>query len=909
MKHDPQPPRWAGRLLQRFVPGGNSGDGLIGDLEELYRERRAAGGRLRADLWYVRQALSAALRYQGGTRQMGTRLSTTMHRPGGAPLQHAAAAFRLATRRLVHAPGFTAAAVITLALGFGGILVVFTVVHAVALKPLPYPDDDRLVVIEHPLPGFESGGEVPTLGGLLGQQLHYEQRSRTLVEVGGYWVMDTVITEPGDPASVRIGVASAGFFRALGISPAYGRLFHDEEPVQTADVRGAAVLGQGIWRQRFDGDAAALGRLLETSGFAYEVVGVLPRRAPFPPEHAELWSPIQRSRMQDNPNWTVARMIGRMAPGVGAEDVKRELDGLIAELPDRFSEAEFRRAVDEGRMEAEVTPLQEWLIGEVEQPLWLLLGAAAVVLAIAAINVAGLVAVRTESQRRELAVRAALGAGRGRIGGHFVAEALLLSLLAGVLGSVLAAAATTFGGELSVVGVPRLDDMVFDVEAAGLAAVLVLASTALLSAASVAVSGRGRATTLAGHGRTASPGRARLRAYNLLVASQLALSVILLAGAGLVIGEAVSLARLDTGFEVDGVLTLHTPFPFEEIQNAEPGTTATPFYDMLAERLLDLPGVTAVGYGNCLPLSPDCTLGGTTLRREDQPEAEGALPVVGVVRASPGYLEALGVPLLAGRSFERTDHERGRGVVLVNAGLAERFWPDGIAIGNRLVQDGREGWGALEVVGIVGDVRFDDLRGAPEAIAYLPVLGPVTPTDLMTASWVIRTALPATEVAPAARREVDALRPDVPVADVATLADVTAGSTARLRIVLWLLTMASAIAITLSGVGVYGVVAYVASTRRGELGIRLALGAQTSELRALVMRQGIIAALAGLAVGAVAAVLMGRAIAALAFGVARPDVPTLLAVLAVLGATAVVAAWLPARRASRLDPAEVMSSE
>jgi predicted permease len=666
-----------------------------------------------------------------------------------------------------------------------------------------------------------------------------------------------------------------------------------------------ALLSQGIWRQRFGGDAAALGRLLETSGFAYEVVGVLPE-SPFPPEHAELWSPVQRSRLQGNPNWTFTRMIGRMAPGVSAEDVKRELDGLIAELPDRFSEDEFRRFVDEGRAEAEVTPLKEWLIGEVERPLWMLLAAAAVVLAIAGVNVAGLVAVRAESQRHELAVRVALGAGRGRLGGHFVAEALLLSLLGGVIGGTLAAAATSLATKLSVIGVPRLDGVGFGVEAAGLATVLVIASTVLLSAASLTVCGRARATGLAGQGRAISPGRARLRAYNLLVASQLALSVILLAGAGLVIREALTLARIDTGFDVDGVLTLRTPFPFQEIQDGEPGTTATPFYDLAAERMRGLPGVTAVGYANCLPLSPDCELGGTTLRRQDQPEAEEALWVVGIVRVSPGYLEALGIPVLAGRSFERADHEQGRGVVLVNAALAQRFWPEGDAISSRLVQDGRPNWGSLEVVGIVGDVHFDDLRGAPEPIAYLPVRGPVTPQDLATASWVVRTALPPTEVAPAVRRAVAALRPDVPVADVMTLADVTAGSTARLRIVLWLLTMASAIAITLSGVGVYGVVAFVASTRRGELGIRLALGAQASELRALVMRQAIIATLAGLAGGSGGAIFMGRFITVVTFDVARPDVATLLAVVLVLGATASVAAWFPALRAARLDPAQVL---
>ena len=928
MRDTGKPPRWATRLLRRAVPRSETHDGLVGDLEELYRERRAGGRRWAAELWYVRQVLSSVLAYRrqrrrpgwgGGASSGGETGDAT--RPAkvivvdqsgaqsGASLRGGAAAFRLAARRLLRAPGFTSATTLTLTLGIGIMLVVFAVLNAVALRPLGYPDEDRLVVIEHPLPGFEVNGEVPTLGGLLGQLLHYRERSRTLVEVGGYWMFDAAITDADDPEYLRIGGATGGFFRALGIEPGRGHLFDGDEPLPTEDVRGEAVLGDRLWKRRFGGSDDVLGRVLQTQGFDHEIVGVLPPEMPFPPERAELWNPIPDIRLHNDRTWTVARMVGRMAPGIGIAEVKAELDGLIAELPERFADPDFRRAWEEGRMEAEVTPLKEWLIGEVARPLWLLLGAAAVVFGIGAVNVAGLVAVRAASQRGEVAMRRALGAGRRHIGAHFIAEALLVSLIGGALGLALAAGGLFLAPALSPLEIPRLDGAELGAETVALAAMLAAICTALLSAVSLLVCGRAAATALSGQGRTITPGRAGFRAHNLLVAGQLALSVVLLVGAGLVIRSAASLARVETGFDAERVLSFRLPFPWREIQSAEPGERATPLYDLLAERLAGLPGVTAVGYGSCLPLSPDCALGGTTLRRDDQPKVEGALPVVWVGRASPGYLEALDVPLRAGRPFEPADHQRQRGFILVNGSLAARFWPDGDAVGGRLVQDGRSSWGSLEVVGVVGDVRFGDLRGSPEQIAWLPVLSPVTPQDIPTSSWVVRANGPPMSLAGAVRREVAALRPDLPVADLAPLTEITASSTARLRVVMWLLTIASAVAITLSGVGVYGVVAYLVNLRRRELGIRMVLGARGADLRSLVIRQGVAAALLGLVVGLIGAAFMSRIVAGMIFGVPSIDPSTLAAVVLILSVTAFVAALLPALRAARINPAVILRSD
>jgi len=415
---------------------------------------------------------------------------------------------------------------------------------------------------------------------------------------------------------------------------------------------------------------------------------------------------------------------------------------------------------------------------------------------------------------------------------------------------------------------------------------------------------------LSGESRLATTGRARLRARYGLVALQFAMAVVLMVGAGLLVRSFLALSRVDLGFDPRGVLTFRIVFPFQEIQAAGPGVEgpATRFYDRLAERVAALPGVEAVGYGSCVPLSESCGVGGLSLRREDRPDTGGSLPATLFVQGSPGYLEALRIPLLKGRALEPRDHERRTNAVVLSAEAARVLFPGEDPLGRRLVQDGRQ-WTPFTVVGVAGDAQHEDPREAPGSFAYLPVLGDFSQYERWAVSFVVRAAgEPESLVAPI-RHEVAALRPDIPVAYVETLSDLATRSTARLRFSLWLLALAAATALALSAIGAYGVMAYVVALRRHELGIRLALGADGGKLQSMVLLRGVATAGAGLLLGLGGAALAGRLLGALLFEIDPGDLPTYAAASCVLAATALVAAYVPARRASRVDPVEVLRGE
>jgi predicted permease len=395
-----------------------------------------------------------------------------------------------------------------------------------------------------------------------------------------------------------------------------------------------------------------------------------------------------------------------------------------------------------------------------------------------------------------------------------------------------------------------------------------------------------------------------------LVAFQFAMALVLLVGAGLIVRSFVALTSVALGFEDRGVLTFRVVFPFQEIQQGGPagGGVATPFYDRLAERLAALPGVEAAGYGTCVPLADTCTQGGFSVRRDDRPETKDNVPATLALLISPGYLEALQVPLLRGRYLDSRDHEQRTNAVVISAEAARRFFPGEDPVGRHLVQDGTQ-WKPFTVVGVVGDVQHEDPRKAPVPFAYLPVLGDFAPSERWAVTYVVRVDGSPRALADTIRREMAALRPDIPLAHVETLADLVARSTAQLRFALWLLALAAAAALALSAIGAYGVMAYVVSLRRNEFGIRLALGADGRQLRSMVVRQGATTASTGLLAGLAGAVLAGRLLESLLFEIGPTDPPTYAAVVCGLSVTALLAIYVPARRASRLDPAEILRSD
>jgi putative ABC transport system permease protein len=899
--------------LDYLLPAGPAREDLVGDLEELYLSR-AATSRIAADLWFWRETLLVTLRARSLAAASRRRAAVpSRSRRGVGPLHRVvetARELRAAVRRLRRSPGFAVPAVLTLTLGIGACAGVLTVVDGVLLKPLPYPNADGLVVIEHELPGFDMpGSRTATIGGMYAQLADYLERSTAFEEIGGFTTFDAALADQGAPQLLHMASATAGFFRALGLRPLLGRLIGDDDPAPFNSAVSPSLLTDGLWARRFGRDPGVLGRAIRAQGFDQTIVGVLPASLAFPPQPVELWVSHPVSLLRDKPEWSFTRMLGRLAPGVTPEQARDELDRLIPGLPDRFPGPLVRRLVVDGKVRAKVTPLHTWLVGDVAQSLWLLLAAAAIVLAIGCVNVTNLILVRTEARRREVALRRAVGASTGHLVRHFAADSLILVSVAATAGAVLARLGIDALVRFGPSSLPRLEAVEAGWLVAAFTGVPAMACVSIFALVPWLAAGRSASSELAG-GRRVTAGRSQFRIRHVLVAFQFAMALVLLVGAGLIVRSFLALNRVDLGFEPRGALTFRIVFPFQEIQAAGPAGNgpATPFYDRLAERIAALPGVEAVGYGTCVPLSDSCTQGGSSLRREDRPQTSDSVPATLFLMVSPGYLEALGVPLLEGRSLEPRDHLQRTHAAVISAEMARQFFPDGDPIGKRLVQDGTS-WKPFTVVGVVGDVKHEHLRKATTPFIYVPVLGDFAPGERWAVSYVVRTDGVPLALVETVRRTSERLRSDIPIANVDTLSAIVTRSTGATRFALWLLALAAAATLVLSAIGAYSVMAYVVTLRRSEIGVRLALGASGRQVRSLVLRQGIAWAAAGLALGLAGAALTGRWLQSLLFEVVPSDPPTYAAAVSGLALIALLAVSIPARRAARLDPARILRAE
>lgn len=908
----PRPARW---LLERSVPKGAARDGLRGDLEEMYSQRLAAGRgprlarRLAADLWFAWEALFAALRYRPWTQRL-MHLATGIGAPSRPGPIAAVREVRAALWLLARSPGFSAASVLTLGLAFGATAATFAATWGIIVKPLPFPDADRLVVIEHRLPGYPAENGEVTFGAFQGQVIQYVERSRELVEVGAYGTFDAAITEVDSPEYVRFGYATAGFFRALGIEPAQGRLFHDDELDPANDGHGSAILSEAMARQRYGGEGSAIGTIIETEGFEREVIGVLSAGLAFPPERVKIWNPRPERTLRANPVWTVDALVGRMAPGATVAGVQRELENLVAEIPERFAGSAIESVAADGRMAPLVTPMKEWLIGGVARAMWWLLTSVGVVLAIACVNIATLVMVRTDARRTELAVREALGASRWQLARYFLAESLALCTAAGIVAYAVSVTGIHVLRSIGPADLPRISEVSAGWELVVPIAIMSVLGTVIFAAVPLVSHPRESPQVLRAGPLGKTAGRRQLRLRHLMVGLQLALAVVLLVGSGLVLRSFQALVAVEPGFEADGVLTFRIPFPFKEIQagGAAEGR-ATPFFDQLVDRFEALPGVVSAGYGLCVPLAEACSLDGYPVKARDVGDPEDAQqPLAGLQPISPGFLESLRIPLLSGRGLVRADHQQRSNAVLVSAGLAARLWPGEDPLGKRLEQGGGSTTQNhhFTVVGVTGDIRFDRLRDEPEFIVYTPVRFQGRATELWTASFVVRSHVAPGTLVDAIRAQVAALRKDIPVADIDSMEIVVARSTMQIRFVLTLLTLLAAAALALSAVGVYGAVSYVVGLRRREFGIRLALGAEAPQLRSLVLRQGARTLAGGLVVGLTAAAAGSRFLVALLFAVEPTDPTTYALVALFLISATLVAGLVPARRISRVSPLEAL---
>jgi putative ABC transport system permease protein len=809
---------------------------------------------------------------------------------------------RYAVRGLLRHPAFTIVAVLTLALGIGANTAVFTLVDGVLIRPLPFPEPEGLVSLEHL--GREGQDELPMSDGLY---LLYGEQSSSLGTIALYASSEINLMIGDEPERVPVQYVTPSFFEVLQVSPTDGRGFLPEEELPDADP--VVILSDGFWRRAFGADPAVLDRTLEMNGLIRQVVGVMPPDFGYPDREAQVWLPYPVDPAQAPLAAFGAGGIARMNPGHTPESVYTELQGLISRLSELFPESGAPAFLAEVGLQAKVRPLKEVLVGDVSTTLWILLGTVGFVLLIACANVANLLLVRAESRQRELALRLAMGAGRQEIVRYFMGESLLLAAAGGGLGVLFSSWALGLSTRFVPTDIPRMAEVGVDLRVLGFTAAISLGCAIFFGLFPLLRYG---ANDLAsqlkdGGGRGATRGRERHRLRNGLVVVQVAMALVLLVGAGLMFRSFVALRAQDPGFQVENVLTARLSLPAAEAEGWE---AAAGFFRQLRERMAVQPGVEAVGIAQRAPLAGG--LGFVTIGVEDHPRGPEEMPIFSSqILVGEGYFEAMGIQLLEGRAFQPGDGAEGTRAVVVSENFARHWWPDTSPLGRRLGDGGEDGSDWWVIVGVVEDVNHQDLQGVPEELVYYPItVGPTAaPQTLRTADILVKVASGPLQALPVLRRELRELNPRIPLSNPRTMGEVFSTATARTSFTMAMLGAASGIALLLGLIGIYGVISYVVSQRTKEIGVRMALGATAPSVRAMVVRQGLWLSAGGVALGLLAAGALSSVMSSLLFGVSALDPVTYAVVGGALVGVSVVASWLPARRAAAVNPTEALREE
>jgi predicted permease len=803
---------------------------------------------------------------------------------------------RLAARLLAQSPGFALAAIATLALGIGANTAVFSLIESVILRPLPYNRPANLVVLWNP--AARSG----TTHLSVREILAYRAESQTLSRVATYAETNASLTGEEDPLRVPAAAVSADLFDVLGVEAAVGRTFVEGE--DGPDAAAVVMLGDGLWHRRFGGRTDILGQTIRVNGRPRTVVGIMPPGFQLPLDYraerpTEIWYPLLIDGANPGP-WGSRSYFGiaRLADGVMPAQVATELK-IIA---DRWVEAGHMRASPDSSLYRDAIPVHLFVTGRLRAPFAILLAAAALVLLIACANVINLMLARADARRREVAVRTALGARRWDLVRQLLIESLMLSALAGAAGVLLAKAAIQLLVILRPVTLPRVDEATLDVSAIVFATMLALVTALLFGLApALQLSRRGVAAVLNEAGRGAVRGRTRAGVRRALVVAQLAVSVVLVVAAGLLLRTLLELNRVELGFEPEGVLTAQLQLPVPDYPDAE---RVTRFYRDLIARLEQAPGVLAAGAVRVLPLAR--TIGDWSITVEGRPlAAPNENPNGDFQAVTPGYFTAMNTRLLRGRLLTAADHEDAPPVVVVNDTMAARYWPGQDAIGKRFQMGGTGTvMPPMEIVGIVRTSRHNAIVEEPRAEMYLPhaQLPRTTGGPARAMAVVIKTEGRPADYAPVIRRIVRDLDRNLPVADVRTMEDVTAAAMATPRFAAMLLGMFAALALTIAAIGTYAMISLLVTERAFEIGIRMALGAGRTTILSWVMREGLLLAGGGVALGLGAALLVTRTLTSLLYGVGSLDALTFAAVAVLLTLVAAFASWQPARRAAALDP-------
>jgi len=810
-------------------------------------------------------------------------------------------------RRLLQLPAFTSIAVLTLAIGIGANAAIFSVIEGVILKPLPFTQPDRLVVIDHGSAalGVTSIGAAPFL------YYTYREDARAFQDVAMYTTSTESVTGIGEPEEIRSLIATDGLLPILGVAPALGRAFTKEED----SPKGAetVILTNGYWRTRFGGDPSAIGRRILINGRAREIIGVLPASFRLGDLKPAVILPLRLNRADVHLGMFSYTAVAKLAPGATIDQAMRETTRLVPVGISRFPPFPGMSLTmfQEAKIAPVVRRLQDDVIGDVRSVLWVLMGTIAMVLLIACANVANLLLVRAEGRHQELAVRSALGASRARIAYELLAESVVLGLVGGAAGLGLAYGAVRLLVALAPGNLPRLDEIAIDGTVLLFTLAISIAAGLLFGAIPVfKYAGADVAAGLHGGGRTSSASRDRHRARSTLVVVQVALALVLLVGAGLMIRTFESLRHVRPGFaRPEEALTFRLTIPSAQVKDAD---AVVRMHQAIAERVAAVPGVASVAMTSIVPMTGQGWH--DPVFAFDKTYAAKELPPIRLFKfVSPGYPAAMGTPIVAGRDFTWEDAYDRRPVAMVSEALARELWGSPpAAVGKRIRETSNSLW--REVVGVVGDQRDEGLDKPAPGAAYWPMLMAKfedgDPSVRRTIGYVVRSRRTGgAGFVDEVSRAVWAINPNLPLANVRTLDEIVAKSMARTSFTLVMLAIAGAMALLLGAAGIYGVMSYSVSQRTREIGIRIALGAERRAVTGMFVRHGLVLAAIGIACGLAAALAVTRVMTSLLFEVNAIDPLTYVGVCAGLAFAALVASYLPALRATLVNPATALRAE
>ena len=801
---------------------------------------------------------------------------------------------RYGARMLAKKPGFTLIAVITLALGIGANTAIFSVVNAVLLKPLSYTEPDRIVQVFAIFPADGSDPEIKTVS--WPDFVDIKAQGQSFSDMAVIDGTSLNLTSGNEAERMRVGLVSASLFPMLGVNPALGRSFLDEE--DQPNGAPVIVLSYGLWQRRFGGSSSIIGQTITLSRNDYMVVGVMPRGFKMPSDlsggNTDVWMPVapfafKRSRGQHR-----FEAYARLKPEATLESAREELSAIAGHLEQQYQSTNKEKG-------AGLMPLGELVVRDSRKMLFVLLGAVGFVLAVACANVANLMLARAASRSREIAIRTTLGAGRWRIIRQLLTESMLLALVGGLAGLLLALWGTDAVVALHPGGLPRLDEVKMDGQVLGFT-LLVSLFTGLLSglAPALQASKFDQVTAMKEGGTQSAGSRSSRRLRNLLVMAETALAVVLVVGAGLLIKSFWRLQQVDAGIKTDHLLTLQVSLPRNDYPEAGQKRI---FFEQLLERAAAIPGVQSVGASHILPLSGGYSC--DSFMRDDRPLPPDDRPCAEIRLVTPDYFRTLGIGLTRGRAFTERDNSGAGQVVMINEAMAEKFWPGEDPIGKRLTPDS----GTIvsrEIVGIVRDVKHFGLDTEAKPEYYIPYQQDPWSSALTIA---MRTTADPASLSQAVRSEVRSLDKNLPVTNLRTMQELVERSVAEPRFRTLLLSVFAGVALLLSVLGIYGVMSWSVAQRTREVGVRMALGAAPADILRLLVGQGMIVAVVGVSLGVSAALMLTRVLASFLFEVNATDLMTFAIVSVLLLTAALLACYVPARRATKIDPMVALSYE